>query len=212
MGRFHHGSEWRREAELLVIEDAKARFAGYMIQDADPAPTTVCEIETSSIRAYPAVLAKLARVAVARRDGEIALRLPIDHPFMLFLRPFGCVIETKNRATGGPMGRIINQDLLLARISESYTCECGDHCEHERFDVTMKTDLGVSRLSVPGEARGRRPRVELPAMTLFQLIMGFRDPIEVLASRGVKASGGGEDALEFLYPGHEGYMYPVDYF
>lgn len=214
-GRFHHGSEWRREPELFVVEDPRSRFAGYIIQDASPAPTTVCEVETTTIRAYPAILAKLVKVAIDRRDGEIALRLPPDHPFLLFLRRFGCSVDARFKNTGGPMGRIINQDTLLAKISEAYRCECGGDCDcdhDERYDIEVKTDLGRTRLSVPGEAPKGRPRVELPAMDLFQVLMGFRDPIEVLSSAGAKAASGGDEALEFLYPGHEGYMYAVDYF
>ena len=114
--RFRHGSEWRREAEIIAVEDARGGFAGYFIHDSFPAPTTVCEVEARTPDAWPSILDEVVRIAIERRDGEIAVKLPADHGFLAFMRRFGLVVEARYRTTGGPMGRIVNQDTFLAKL------------------------------------------------------------------------------------------------
>ncbi len=207
--RFRHGSEWRREAEVFAVEDARGRFAGYVVEDAFPAPTTVCEVNAATPLAYPSILDEIVRVAVERRDGEIVFRLPADDPFVHYLRRFGVTVETRYRNTGGPMGRIINQDAFLARIAEA----CWKGREGERkSSVEIETDLGRTRVAVPGSPPSRKSRLQMPQATLFQALVGFRPPRDVLLGADVEATGGALEALEFLAPRREPHMYAVDHF
>jgi len=209
---FRHGSHFRATGEAFVLESSGGRFAGYCIYDASPAPTTACEVETASPEGLAAVLDELVRIAIERRDGEIAVRLPSDHPFVMMLRRLGCKVEIIYRTTGGPMGRIVNQDAFLGKIARAYAAKKGFEPRQLAFPVDVKTELGVTRVKVPGPRRAKRSSVALPAMTLFQMLTGFLTTEEVLTNRDVKVSGGGEALFEFLKPAQEPHMYSVDHF
>jgi predicted acetyltransferase len=209
--RFRHGSEWRREADLVAVEGDKGGLAGYFIHDAFPAPTTVCEVQASTGDAWPSILDEIVRIAIERRDGEITLRLPADHAFLSFLRRFGLVVETRYRTTGGAMGRIIDQDAFLAKLEAAYCNERGKGAA-SRFRVTIETDLGRTRVAVPGRKPAGKAALEIPQAVLFQAVTGFREPAEVLASPGVSGGAAALRLLEFLRPGGVPHMYSVDHF
>jgi len=214
VAEIRHGSEWRRVPEIFVVENPARRFAGYFIRDAAPAVTTLCEVETSTADALPAILAALTREAVNRRDGEITFHLAQDHPMTHLMRRLGCEVKARYRNTGGAMGRILNQDALLDKVGSAYVHDCSILSGCKQFAVDVTTEFGTTKVPVPfTESRPKtKSSLKIPAMTLFQLITGFRDPDEVAKSPGVSAKGGGMEAVSFFHPGYEPYMYVVDYF
>lgn len=208
--QYRHASTFHRTPEIYVVEDAGGTFAGYALTDAFPDPTTLSEAETTDPAALSSVLAKLVEVAIERRDGEITIKLPSRHPLMAMLRPVGCRIEKTYKNDAGPMGRIINQDALLEKLSRAYAAEPPGAAGAPVLRVTVETDLASTTVPVPAESSGGAS-LKIPSTTLFQTIAGFRRPEEVLLSPGVEARDGGEALLDFLHPGHEPYMYGPDH-
>ena len=206
-----HGSGFHKRGEWVVLETRSGRFAGYAILDALPEPTRTCEVEVTNPAAYADVLGHLVRTAIRRRDGEIAVQLPLDHPFISHLRRFGCVVTVTYKNTGAMVGRFVNQDAVLTRLAAACGDDRGLRRAHGKY-VRIKTDLGETRVAFAGAPRGGVARLVIPATTLFQVVVGFRKAEEALLSPGVRASGGGERLLEFLCPAVEPYLYSIDHF
>jgi len=205
-GGIRHGSGFKRAGEAFVVLTRGGKFAGYAILDAFPEKTTACEIEVVEPDAMRAVFAQLTRIAIKRRDGEIAVQLPSDHPFTAYLTRFGSKTTSLYRNTGGMMGRIINQEALLSKLAAAYVARRGGV---RSGTVTVKTEQGLTKVKIPS---ARRCGVSMPATTLFQVLVGFRTVEEALFSPGVKLSPGGEKALRFLASDLEPCMYSVDHF
>jgi hypothetical protein len=203
-----HGSGFHRPGEWFVFETPAGRFAGYAIIDAFPEPVRACEVEVVDPSLYPDILAHLVKTAVKRRDGEIALHLPGDHPFVSYLRQFGCGVTITYKSTGAIMGRLVNQDSVLTKLAAAWAHARGS--VGRPGAVTVKTDLGATKVSCPGAPSGAR--LSIPSMTLFQAVTGFRAVGEVLLSPEVKAARGGERVLKFLRPEFQPHMYAVDHF
>lgn len=203
-----HGSGFHRHGEWFVFEKPSGGFAGYAVLDAMPEPVRTCEVEVVDPSLYPDVLAHLVRTAIKRRDGEIAVHLPQDHPFVSYLRRFGVILTVTHRTTGAIMGRFANQDKVLGKLAAAYSRLRGNG--GRRGCVTVKTDLGTTEVVCPGAPSGAR--ITIPAMTLFQVVTGFRAVSEVMLSDAVKTTRGGEKVLEFLSPELQPHMYSVDYF
>ncbi len=205
-----HGSAFKHPGSCHIVE-LRGKFAGYFVCDDLPEMTTACEVEVTDDRAAVAVLAYLVREAIARRDGYVSVQLPPDHAFLATLRRFGCEVTITYKNTGGIMGRIINQDALLATLATEYAKLRKTNLKNSAA-VTVVTELGKTRVACPGATRNSHGRLSIPATTLFQVLVGFRTAAEALVSPGVKASSGGEKILAFLRPQQAPYMYSVDYF
>lgn len=207
---YRHASTFHKKPEIIVFEDQESRFAGYAVADAYPDPLVICEVEAVDPRVFPAAIAKLARMAIDRREGHATFQLPTDHPFVMALRRVGCTVEAVYKSSGGVMGRIISQHALLDKLVGAYSGERGAGLS-AKLDVTVTTELGSTRLSIPA-AEAAKGAVEMPHEALFQVITGLRAAEEVAASPGVTITRGAETFLRFIAPELEPHAYGPDQF
>lgn len=207
---WRYGSEFGKRPEALVVEDYSGEFAGYAIFDRPPAPTTLAETECREAEAFLAVVEEMVKRARKRREGEIHFALPSDHILTLMLRRGGCRTVTEYRRTGGPMARIISQDALVAKVAAAADDEQAASPEGEVSSVDIFTNLDSTHLDFP--AANCSGTIETTAGALMQVLSGFRQPAEVLASGDATATGNAGAALYFLAPRLEPITYGPDRF
>ncbi len=209
-GRWRHGSAFRTDALVTVLEGPGGEFAGYAVCDALPEPLVVAEAEVRAAEARAALMKVLAQKAIERREGQVAFQLPADHELVDALRPLGCNIERAYPTSGGVMARIINQDALLARVV-SGTSEAAADGTRDALAADISTELTCSSL-MPHARTGNKAEIAMPASVLLQLLTGFRTPGEIAAARDVSIEGPGLDVLKALAPCREPQMYGPDRF
>jgi predicted nucleotide-binding protein (sugar kinase/HSP70/actin superfamily) len=191
-GRFHGfrlGSDWRRQAQASAVESADGRAVGYLVWDKSDTDVKAVEAEAGDPRAYAAILAELARLAVEKRCEEAELFLPADHPLLVFARRYGCRCHASYNRMGGGMMRILNQQGLFEKLGPALEGRLQDSAlAGRRVRLRLETDLGVTRLLLNPDGRGElRATLKTPQDKLMQLIVGYRPAADLLAQDGIEA-------------------------
>lgn len=155
----------------------------------------------------------LGALALASRLEHINLTLPEDDAFLEFCKPLGLRKETTYVPDGGAMVRMINVRGALGKLAG----ELETRLPGVR-GLNISTNLGLvglfqvgGRLTV-GEPRDRGLSAQLPQWALAQLLYGYVSARSLAASATLKASPGGIDVLERLFPVGPHYYYAMDRF
>jgi predicted acetyltransferase len=216
-GRFHGfrlGSDWRRQAQASAVEDGDGRAVGYLVWDKSDTDVKAVEAEAGDPRAYAAILAELARLAVEKRCEEAELCLPADHPLMVFARRYGCRCHASyNRMSGGMM-RILNQQGLFEKLGPALEGRLQDSAlAGRRVRLRLETDLGVTRLLLNPDGKSEsRVALKAPQDRLMQLVVGYRPLADLLTEDGVEAGGPAIEVTEALFGGQSPYVLASDRF
>ncbi len=211
---FRHGSDWWTKATAAVVEDPDGRPAGYMAWDKGVTAVKAVEVEAADARAYPAILAELARMAVDMRCGEVEMVLPPDHPFAVFARRYGCRAATRFQRMGGGMMRILNQGPLFEKLQPGMEMRLQrSGLAGRRVRLRLETDLGTTRLLLNADGEGEsRVTLKLRQDRLMQLVVGYRPAADVLGEEGVESRGPAQEVLDALFGGQTPYVLKPDEF
>jgi len=182
---FRKGVSWEHEPKVLAIE-AGGELLGYAALERWPDPPELAVAEVGArgddYAVYRALLAELYKLALEERKGYVRLYLPPDHPMADLLRAYGCRVETHYPWSGGGMARVVDPEGLFKAIApeleERLRGLCGSveiRLPTER--LVLRADHGTLEVG-EGEAEGV---VELGWGTLAQLVLGYRDPREVIS-------------------------------
>ena len=211
---FRHGSDWWRKATAAVVEDPEGRPAGYMAWDKGVTEVKAVEVEAADARAYPAILAELARMAVEMRCGEIETLLPPDHLFSVFARRYGCRASTRFDRMGGGMMRILNQGPLFEKLQPGMERRLQrSGLAGRRVRLKLETDLGTTRALLNADGEGEsRVTLKMRQDRLMQLVVGYRPASDVLGEDGVESRGPAQEVLEALFGGQTPYVLKPDEF
>jgi len=213
--RFPMGSQFGVDAEVWVAVDDGDRVKGYVAVDDVEGRVRAAELGGVGEDLFHTLLKFLASRAVRLRRQELSLSIPVDHPFALFCRNFGCRESTHFGRNGGPMGRIINLNSLMEKILP----ELEDRWGHEDGEsgVNLATDLGScslnweqGKLALGEERKGSVIRLRQEALML--LLMGYRTPSDLLAEGRIKGGRWVLPLLERLFPLQQAHMWWPDRF
>ena len=213
--RFPMGSQFGVKAEVWVAVDDRDRIKGYIAVDDVEHRVRAAELGGEGEDLFHSLLQFLASRAVKLRRQELSLSIPVDHPFALFCRNFGCRESTHFGRNGGPMGRIINLNSLLEKILP----ELGERWGYgdREVGVSFATDLGNYSLNwkggkLPLAGGGEGCRVRLRQEALMLLLMGYRTPSDLLAEGEIKVGRRVLPLLERLFPLQQAHMWWPDRF
>ncbi len=212
---FRRGSHWRQRACGLVVEDLAGQQVGYAAFDDSDARVTVTEVNATDRRAFWNLLREFAGMALKRHCGGMEVHLPGDHPFIAFVRRYGCETHVLCDRMAGGMMRILNQDSLFAKLEGALAGRLANSPLAGRaVALRLETDLGPTDLRLGGAGGG--PPVEvsvrLPQDRLMQLVAGYRQAGDLLADDDVAADGPAEDLLRVLFGGRVPYVCHADRF
>jgi len=196
--------------EVIVVEDGRGRVVGYTVYNKKGHDLWIVEVAAATTDAYPALMGRLASVAVKRRVGNFMLQLAPDDPFAEFCHRHGCRWTTTYQKNAHTMMRIINQERLFRAMRPDLERRLR-HSElaNRSVRLTLKTNLDETtfrfskgRLDLASDGRLGRT-VELPQTHLAQLVVGYRSAGDVLDELGIRADEHARRVLAVLFPpGH----------
>ena len=203
---FTKGTDYGAKPLSFVVESDEG-VVGYAVYDDAANRLDVAEVGFKRPEAMPAILRHLAELAESRAVEAINFYAPLDHPFVKFLRRFGCearVVYPRDRAG---MGRIVNLRSLFEKLRPEL-----EHRLREspptgfRGTLVFETDIGAVPLrvewrsvSVPSRAARGLP-VKMPQHRLFQLVMGFRGVDELMFDPECQIPWEAMPVLRALFP------------
>ncbi len=189
---FRKGVAWEHSAKPLLLK-ASGEVVAYAAVERWPSPEEFLVAEVGAVdhnpRLYRALLQSFYSIALEERKSHITVHVPPDHPFADVAKVYGATLTSSYSWSGGGMARVISLEKALEQIAP----------ELERRSRGLDGDL---TLEVEGEAVTIRVRdgsvkveegsssvnlVKLGPGDAAQLILGYRDPFELLSS--VEARG-----------------------
>ncbi|HIE08873.1 MAG TPA: GNAT family N-acetyltransferase [Armatimonadetes bacterium] len=203
---FTKGTDYGAKPLSFVVESSEG-VVGYAVYDDATNRLDVAEVGFKRPEAMPAILLHLAELAESRAVEVVNFYAPLDHPFVKFLRRFGCearVVYPRDRAG---MGRVVNLRGLFEKIRFEL--------EHRLMEarptgfkgtLVFETDIGKVPLrvegravSIPSRARGGLP-VRMPQRRLIQLVMGFLGLDEIMLDPECEVPWEAMPVLRALFP------------
>ena len=215
-GGFVMGSQFSVDAAVRVVVDDRDRVRGYVAYDDVEYRVRASEMGGEGEEVFSSILCFLARRAVKLRRQEISLSIPLDHPFALYCRQFGCRDSTHFGRNGGAMGRIINLLPFMEKVLPELALRWGTEDRDKRLGIT--TDIGScvlqwqrGRLTLTAERLvGSQLRLKHDALLL--LMMGYQTPDDLIATGKLKAPRRLFALLERLFPLQQAHMWWADRF
>ncbi len=214
---FRKGSYYSTPVTTLMLEDDAGRPAGYAVADDSRTEVKVVEANVTDRRAFWTLLSELAKMAVERRTGQIELQMARDHPFVRFVRRYGCQVQSTYPRMSTGMMRMLNQELLLRKLRPALKRRIGYSPFGDRnVRLTIETDLARTDLRF-GDRAGRSgppvaASVKLGQDKLMQILVGYRAADDVLSDPDVQSQGDAAALLEVLFGGQEPYVWKPDWF
>ncbi len=201
---FHRGTGWDVPTRAFIMEAKDGEPSAYFALDDRADAMRVTDLGATARAVHPLLLRHLARTAVQRRCGEMEVHAPPDHPFVEFMRRFGCVSHVRHHRMGGGMMRILNQDRLFEAIRPGLAERLRrGPMASSPVRLRLETGLGVTDLRLNADARGREvsASIGLDQDVLTQLVVGYRTVGDVLADRAVRWDGEAHAVAGALFDG-----------
>lgn len=204
--------------QVVCEPGAPGRILGYVLYDDVADRCRAAEVGGRGAQVWGAILRFLARRAVALRRERITASLPLDHPFAIYCRSFGCRDETGYPRNAGPMGRLIDLERFLTALAPELA-GCWPAGAQDR--ITLRTDIGAADLRrrrggrVDVQQRGTRAGAGLEFAdqgTLFQLAMGYRTVDDAVAAGQLRGSPRALQLATALFPLRSAHMWWPDRF
>jgi predicted acetyltransferase len=221
---YPHGTEWRvKKVETFVVENAEDEIIGYVAFDDVDDACRVGDLGYATPAVFPTLLQVMVEQAQRRNAEEFEVKLPPDHPFVLFCRHCGGAVRTVYQFNRGGMARIIHLRSLFEKLTGLLTERLTSQWVHGSMNqwsggLELQTDLGAVTLEI-GDGRVRlsddatvRWSVSLPQMQLTQLVMGYRSVGDVTLDDNVDVSPDVAPLLDALFPVGHPWMAIPDWF
>lgn len=209
---FRKGVSWEHPAKPLALKRS-GRVVAYAALERWPSPDELLVAEVGAEghdpELYAALLKVLYEIALRERKGRIRVHAPPDHPFVKVARAYGCRVESYYAWSGGGMARVLSLRGLLESISgelerRSVSLEGEVALRVEGEEVTLRVRRGSVKVE---EGAATSNLVELGPGEAAQLVMGYRDPVEILQRARVR---GGARLLAGLFPEAHPYVWQPD--
>lgn len=214
---FTRGTSWSVGAWSRLVVDGGDHICGYVTCDDTHERCKVAEVGGSGDDAHHTLLHLLGRRAARLGVEEIGLSVPPDHPFGLFLRQFGCRINSRYPRNAGPMGRIIHLEPFLERLLPVLAGRWRD----PESELVLATDLGTralrrarrgGELRVVAKPAPGAPRLRLGQAALMQLACGYRTVEDCWLAGQARGTVVARRLAGELFPLQNGHMWWSDRF
>lgn len=212
---YRHGTEWGCKTETFVVTDEMGKVVGYVTFDAVDNACRIGDLGYQTPAVFPTLLTTMVEQAQRRDLEEFEVKLPPDHPFVLFCRHCGGAVRTIYQRNRGGMARIINLRLLFEKLTGLLTERLA---EEWNGALRLQTDLGTVTLEIAGGqvfvSDNATPtwNVIISQMSLTQLIMGYRSVSDVALDDGAHLSADVVPLLNALFPVGHPWMAIPDWF
>lgn len=207
----------RRAGKFLVVYDARDRVRGYAVYDIQAERTVVTEVCGKDREALASVGKTIARRAKRAGAEEVLFHLPCDDPFISLCIPLGCTCLIAYPFNQSAMGRIIHLNRLMKKLLPVFQKRWAHSELNWTGEFAIDTDIGRVGFEISGSDIvmtdvGGRARVSMSQMALTQLVMGYRQVVDIAYNDGIKISRQLLPVLDILFPKGNPYMWWTDRF
>lgn len=204
--------------KVIVVLDDRDRIRGYAHLGENKRCSGFCVSEAGGTDAavYETLASEAGRRASRCGLEEVVFHLPKDDDLGAFLGRYGCRWDLYHPRSGGPMGRIILLDKLFEKLCPELSQRWARGDTGWRGTLSLHTDIGTVGLRVKKGlvevVTPRRPSatVEIPQLTLTQLVMGYRDATDVAYDDDVSIPRRALPVMDALFPRGYPYMWWAD--
>jgi predicted acetyltransferase len=216
--RFKKGSGWGVPADGTVFEDSSGEIVAYCAADRWPRAMRITEVGAEDPAFYEHVLRYACDIAFQKRVTELEIYVPLDHPFADICKSLGCTVSIDYPYASDGMGRIINLESTFRKLIPVFEERLRKSCSKELPSrISLKTDIGLITLDISDSGVSLSESkstnwIEFPQWVLMQLILGYRNPKNVLIDQHVKHEGRIGEALGILFPAGNPYIWLSDWF
>jgi hypothetical protein len=192
---------------------------GYAAYDGQAGQFHVSEIGGYDGRTFGSLANALARRA--RRSGAESVRfhLPPNDAFGAFCIRYGCAWSIWYPSNAGSMGRIVQLGPLIEKLQPEFSRRLHRAGADWKGMLAIETDIGSVGLRIDGsnvvatqETQASTLNVRVPQMLLTQLVLGYRDVVEVACDTGVQLPVRSVPIMAALFPKGHPFMWWSDRF
>lgn len=205
---FRIGASWNDRIDALVVLDGET-IIGYANFDLDPWRCAFGEVGYTSSDVFSTLLAEAGKQAAEKRLEKLTIHAPVDDPFVLYCRRYGCTTSLSYARNAHGMARIINQATTLKTIQPLLFQRLQASQEAWRGTLVFSTDLGTDLLQL---GSGPELVLRLPQTILTQWILGYRGIEDALFETDTEVPSPAVPLLQAIFPTGYPYIYASDRF
>jgi predicted acetyltransferase len=205
---FRIGASWNDRIDALVVLDGD-QIIGYANYDLDPWRCAFGEVGYTSPAVFSTLLAEAAKQAADKRLEKFTIHAPVDDPFVIYCRRYGCTTSLSYARNAHGMARIINQTATLQAIQPLMLKRLQSSQIDWRGTLVFSTDLGKDAL---GLGSGPELALRLPQTILTQWVMGYRGIEDALFESDAQVPAEAVPVLQAIFPIGYPYIFASDRF
>jgi hypothetical protein len=169
----------------------------------------VVEVSAEDDAAREALLAYLLNEAARRGKDQLAVFLPPDEPFSLFLKRHDTSFVVKTRPSGGGMARVLDWHGFCAAVEPVLQRRIGSvKRDSVPARLALRTEIGEVEIALGGS--GAPVEIEAFANSMTQLLFGYQGLAEA-EEWGARHTLDREVA-KLMFPAMYPFMYLRDHF
>jgi predicted acetyltransferase len=205
---FRIGASWNDRIEAVVVLDGES-IIGYANYDLDPWRCSLGEVGYATPAVFSTLLAEAGKQAAQKRVEKLTIHAPVDDPFVLYCRRYGCTTSLSYARNAHGMARIINQAATIKAIQPLMLRRLQASQIDWRGTLVFSTDLGKDALEL---GSGPELVLHLPQTMLTQWILGYRGIEDALFETETKVPEAAVPVLKAIFPTGYPFIYPSDRF
>ncbi|MHB1354848.1 MAG: GNAT family N-acetyltransferase [Anaerolineae bacterium] len=205
---FRIGAGWNDRIDALVILDSD-KIIGYASYDLNPWSCAFGEVGYTTPTVYSTLLAEAAKQAAEKRLEKLTIHAPIDDPFIIYCRRYGCTTSLGYARNAHGMARIINQAATLQAIQPLLFERLQASQEAWRGTLVFATELGTDAVEL---GAGPELVLRLPQTILTQWVLGYRGIQDSLFETDTQVPVQAVPVLQAIFPTGYPYIYASDRF
>ena len=207
--RFRLGANWTDRVGAFVLTEGD-EIVGYASYNLDYWRFAIGEVGYRDASVFDSLLAEIGHRAAQQRVEQVRITTPLDDPFAVHCRRYGCEVKTTYPRHSNGMVRMVNQDATLAIVHPVLA----ERLAASQLDwsgiLTLETELGRSALAL-GDGSGAIT-VALPHTLLMQWLTGYRGVAEGLTSIEQAPAPETVALLQALFPTGQPHLWLTDRF
>jgi predicted acetyltransferase len=167
-------TNWKASCATKVLTDASGKVRGYVCHSAPGADAfEVVEVSAEDDAGREALLAYLLNEAARRGKDQLAVFLPPDEPFSLFLKRHDATFVVKTRPSGGGMARVLDWHGFCAAVEPVLQRRIGSvKRDSVPARLALRTEIGEVEIALGGS--GAPVEIEAFANSMTQLLFGYQ--------------------------------------
>jgi len=216
---YPHGTSYECGTQVFVITGESEEIKGHIAFDDVKDACRIGDLGYSTPAVFPTLLRTMVEQAQQRDVQHFEVKLPPDHPFVIFCRRCGGEVKTVYPRNSTGMARIIG----LTSLFEKLTGLLMERLQASPFTaiqsaLELQTDLGNITLAIKeGRAAIENSaiptwRAMIPQRRLAQLVMGYRSVSDIALDEDVDIPAEAIPLLEVLFPFGNPWMAMPDWF